>query len=129
LIASQTCWSATSTSSTVAPQAATAFIESAHWAGLVTANNLLLEQGSPAELNPQAGAQNAPIDSKPEPPPPMLATPQGRTIVVPEGFAVYGYQLRKDMRVDLALPMDLSQRDVKRLHRWLETLPVDDLDE
>lgn len=113
---------------TVAKTAAEAFIASAKWVGLVTPTNDLLEPGAVREATPAANpVVSTPADVKPDPPP-ASAAPL-RTIQVPEGFAVYGYQLRKDMRVDLALPMDLSAKDVKRLHRWLETLPVDDIED
>ncbi|HTM44380.1 MAG TPA: DUF5343 domain-containing protein [Polyangiaceae bacterium] len=36
------------------------------------------------------------------------------------------FQLRRDLTLQLAFPRDLSQGDVSRLHRWLQTLPLED---
>lgn len=51
---------------------------------------------------------------------------QEREEPLPENFIRHIFQLRKDLTVTLPLPSDLSGKDVERLHRWLQALPVDD---
>ena len=48
------------------------------------------------------------------------------TIPVPEGFIVHPFQLRRDLTIKIALPPDISAKDVARLHKWLQVLPVED---
>lgn len=48
------------------------------------------------------------------------------TIPVPEGFIVHPFPLRRDLTIKIALPPDLSAKDVARLHKWLQVLPVED---
>ncbi len=107
----------------VALPAASAFIESAKFAGLVSASGHISTEPAAAAKDPPPSAVPPPLVSEPKSDPsPNL----GHTLPVPAEFNVYGYQLRKNLRVDLALPSDLTHQDVKRLHRWLLTLPVDD---
>lgn len=118
----------------VANAAAEAFVESAKFAGLVApSGHIIANIPNGKEF---AGTANSVADRSSDPPPvvpaaPLTATPSSqRSPAIPtpprDDFAVYGFQLRKDLRVDLALPINLTQKDVTRLHRWLETLPVDD---
>lgn len=111
---------------TVSEIAAKAFIESARFAGRVNSHNcLIIGGGQPSSAAPPTSSPAAAPEPRPDQQPQSQVAP-GRVIVVPEKFAVYGYQLRKDMRVELALPMDLTMRDVDRLHKWLQTLPFED---
>lgn len=107
----------------VATAAASAFIDSAKFAGMVSASGHILAESAGAK-EPLPTPASPPIAEPKSPPSSPAAT--GKQLPVPAEFNVYGYQLRKDLRVDLALPNDLTHQDVKRLHRWLMTLPVDD---
>ncbi len=51
-----------------------------------------------------------------------------RTPVIdtPSGFMVHPFQLRRDMPIKLALPMDLTAADVDRLAKFLATLPLEE---
>jgi hypothetical protein len=50
--------------------------------------------------------------------------PQRPTIA----FIKYVFQLRRDLKIEFALPQDLSQQDVTRLSAFLQTLPLENLD-
>lgn len=41
------------------------------------------------------------------------------------GAIVHRFPMRNDFQVEIALPEDLTLKDVKRLYRWLQTLPFD----
>lgn len=110
---------------TVATPAAQAFIDSAKFAGLVSqSGHIATKQSIPAVAQ---GSGTSIAEQKPEPQlPTQMSPPPAAHQQPPAGFSSYGFQLRKDLRVDLMLPTDLTTKDVKRLHRWLETLPIDD---
>jgi Family of unknown function (DUF5343) len=44
----------------------------------------------------------------------------------PSTYILHIFQLRKDAKIQLALPPDLTSADVSRLHRWLQTLPLEE---
>jgi hypothetical protein len=102
---------------TVLATAAEAFIKSARYAGAVGLDHRLTgDAGTSAATN---GAE--------VPPPPATPKPAGaQSIEVPADFILHRFQLRKELTLILPLPPDLTPGDVRRLHRWMETLPLDE---
>lgn len=41
----------------------------------------------------------------------------------PEGFMTHSFALRPDVKVDLSLPLDLSDKEADRLAGWVKSLP------
>lgn len=46
--------------------------------------------------------------------------------VDPPGLMTHQFPLRRDLMVKLTLPLDLTQSDVERLHRFIQALPIDE---
>ena len=44
----------------------------------------------------------------------------------PADFIPHVFQLRRDLKITLPLPPDLSKKDVERIYRWMQTLPIED---
>lgn len=106
----------------VAEQAATAFLASAVYAGLLD-GDMFVTLG-PGDAKP---AEQAPL-----PPPPPAPPPGGTTDLPldPKGFIRHTFLIRKgQMEIILLAPRDLSSRDVKRIVKWLPTLAIDDDDD
>lgn len=101
---------------TVLETAATAFIKSAKYAGAVGADSRLT-----ADL--AAAAPRPPSDTVPDR---QAISTADQQIEVPDTFIPHRFQLRRDLTITVPLPADLSQADVRRLHRWLTTLPLED---
>lgn len=107
----------------VATPAAQAFIASAKFAGLAH-GNVLVEGGkrnaAPAEAKPMGDAP---------PPPPAEHGSGERTLRIPSNFNLYSFPLRRELTVTIPLPSELTQKDVARLRKWLDTLVFDDEEE
>jgi hypothetical protein len=101
---------------TVLETAADAFIKSAKYAGAVGADKRLTGAGASA-------AAAEPPSAEPKPP---AATNQGQQVDVPSDFILHQFQLRKDLKLTVPLPPDLTQSDVQRLNRWMKTLPLEE---
>ncbi len=92
---------------------------------------LIVREGD--RLRSGAAALTPPPSNPPPPPPPARDQLPGENddenltapkIIVPTGFLIHRFPLRRGVTVDLPLPADLTDRDVERLKRWLDTLPV-----
>lgn len=66
------------------------------------------------------GTETAPVNE---------ATGPGQRLAVPDDFIIYPFRLRRDLTIQIPLPADLTTDDVKRLHQWMNTLPVEWSDE
>jgi hypothetical protein len=103
----------------VALAAANAFINSAKHAKMVSSANVLESpkkcdaRGETDETRGMGGDDGGADRSK-------------QTVRVPDTFIAHVFQLRKDMKITVPLPPDLTHADVKRLHRWMVTLPMDE---
>jgi hypothetical protein len=49
-----------------------------------------------------------------------------QSIDVPADFILHQFQLRKDLKLTIPFPPDLTQADVRRLYRWMTTLPLEE---
>lgn len=105
----------------VADQAAEAFIASAKFAGFVHENVL---------GDPKPGARR-----KEEPPADSAgsqrtesgnAAQRGQAFQIPEGFIAHTFPLRRDLTVTIPLPIAITKKDVDRLHKWMDTLIIDE---
>ena len=111
----------------VSTQAASAFRESLEQAGLIDGNGRVRapeDGGQPAngaKLDAPAPSAESAVKRPME-----EASPDKKRIEIPASFIVHEYPLRRGMRVLLPLPEDLTADDVKRLHKWLGTLPYDE---
>lgn len=52
--------------------------------------------------------------------------PKTQSVRVPAEFIAHVFQLRRDMKVTIPLPPDITRADVNRLHKWMQTLPIED---
>lgn len=105
---------------TVAPVAAKSFLESAVFAGIVV-NGLLSAPHGRVEQPPIPTEElPTPASSKPAAPAPLSPPPVNGV-----EFIQHQFQLRKDLRVTVPLPIDLTNADVERLAKWMRTLPLD----
>lgn len=59
------------------------------------------------------------VPTTPTPPAPPAELP------LPEGWIKHAFPLRRDLVIELRLPIELTKADVARLHTWLNSLPVD----
>ncbi len=93
---------------------------------------LIVRKGDRVRSGPAALAQSSPLT-----PPPAAQLDGTSEVEKPiqrfaqqeatrNGFLVHRFPLRKDVTVDVPLPVDLTDRDVERLKKWLETLPVEE---
>jgi hypothetical protein len=106
----------------VVQTAAEAFIKSARHSGAVGADHRFLRDSQPSgpTLSDVSGGQG----KDPAPAPPQDAVQQ--TLNVPGNFILHQFQLRKDLKLAVPLPPDLTQADVARLNRWMKTLPLEE---
>lgn len=102
-----------------APNTADCFLESLGEAQVITtANQIVLSDQTPASPPKPAPSMQPPAAS--------AATQGMKPIEVPADFVPHHFTLRRGMVVVIPLPPDLTGNEVKRLSRWLETLPFDD---
>jgi hypothetical protein len=111
-------------------QAAQAFLDSAQFVGLVEGGHLII-RGAAAATATSGKTEDGASSQDPPPVTPAVALgvlppPKGQTIVVPGDFILHQFQLRKEMKLVVPLPPDLTPADVKRLHKWMETLPLEE---
>jgi hypothetical protein len=105
--------------------AAQAFITTARDVGAVNVAGYLVPQTQRVPVAPAVSSQAEPTQE------PLSASDSSRQQAtplpdVPEDFIVHTYQLRRDLLVKLPLPGDITKKDVDRLYRWLQTLPIED---
>ena len=106
----------------IAERAARAFLDSARFAGLITADGHI---GSPADAGQLQGSARSPHGVTVSEP----ASGSTDEAASMGGFVAYRFQLRPDVEVVVRLPSALKQSDVARLHKWLRTLPFEDVEE
>jgi hypothetical protein len=108
----------------MAQQAADAFIDSLHAAGVINDQNLIMVDGATAPTKPTVTPS-----TKDEPPPP----PKGqKAVYVPDNFVVYRCKITKGHVVEIPLPPSFTKADVKRLTAFtvfLETQADDETEE
>ncbi len=105
----------------VAERAARAFLDSARFAGVITADGHVgsvatVGEGHAAARSPQKAVVD--LDSETS----EVASPT-------DGLIAHRFQLRPDVTIVVRLPPDLNQSDVTRLQKWLRTLPFEDSEE
>lgn len=101
----------------VASTAAQAFIDSAKFSGMATGNAFNNDNGSKATTPPE---EKASPDG--EHPPAVNARGSQQVIPVSADFDIYTFPLRRDLTVSIPLPKALTEKDVGRLKKWLDTL-------
>ena len=121
---------------TMARPAANAFINSARFVGAVTASGIISVVGgakaapqTPPAAQPTEDDSPVVVDLTASAAPstnggPTQTKPQ--MVAVPADFIVYRFPLRRNLTLAVPLPPDLTNADVARLHKFLETLPMED---
>lgn len=109
----------------VTEQAAKAFLQSATHAKLLVDGVFASDAtGGKSAVN---GKQNlTPPGAKDEEKPKGEGSSDQQSVKVPANFIPHPFQLRRDMTIVVPLPPDLNSRDVARLHKWMQTLPIED---
>lgn len=111
----------------VKQEAAEAFVKSLQFAGAVNLNNIVTLTATPA-ADGSASAEESVDQAAPPPAPAPLdkgdTSPQ--PMRVPAGFIPHVFQLRRELQIVVPLPPDLTMKDVERLNRWMQTLPIED---
>lgn len=102
----------------VAEAAADGFLESVNYAG-IQKGGIVTPDVSAHPLQDDRLAREPEDDE----------TASTQAVSVPAAFLVHQFLLRRDLKVVIPLPPDLSHRDVQRLTRWLATLPLENAPE
>jgi hypothetical protein len=72
----------------------------------------------------------SPAEKPLAPPPPLIKAPEGtKAVDVPAEFIIYRCKISKGRVLEIPLPPDFTQADVKRLHAFLLTQVDDDVSE
>jgi len=98
----------------MAPLAAEAFLDSLKVAELMSAENVVFGEGAPSRVDeaPKPGATGT--SSGP--------APRGmKQVLVPDDFVVYKCKISRGRVIDVPLPPNLADSDVKRIHAFLQT--------
>ena len=98
----------------MAGNAADAFLDSLKVAELVTAGGVVTVDNTPRT------DEKAKLEKTGE------GGDDGRG--APDEFIRHVFQLRRDLKITLPLPPDLTKKDVERINRWMQTLPIEDME-
>lgn len=104
----------------MAPNAAEAFLDSLKDAGLINANNSISVSGAPAATVNGTKPEDEVREREQVPP------AGSQMVTVPADFIVHTFPLRRTMKVQIPLPVDLTKKDVERLKSWMGSLIFDE---
>jgi hypothetical protein len=103
----------------VSEQAAEAFVASAKHAGFVSGNVIGEPRSSTVRPARETPAEPSTGDD-------TARAPSAKAVPIPDGFIAHTFPLRRDLTVTIPLPVELTKRDVERLHKWMDTLIIEE---
>ena len=103
------------------------FVTMARDAGLELSSFLAGTRGRNGAARRRSGSRSSPQpETDEEPEVEDEYEEPGESIPVPDGFLIHHFQLRRDLIIQVALPQDITAKDVVRLNKLLQVLPMED---